>query len=201
MLQKLHNRIDIRLREELSPRRYRHSIAVAEYARDMGQRLGVDAEHCAFAGLAHDLAREWPAQRLLRVATDENWQLDELERANPLLLHGRAAAYVLQQEFNIEQEDILLAICHHTLGHPDLGPVGKVLFCADYLSPDRTRVEQSFRLAVSNMTLDGTVVAVIEHAREHRLKMAELTLAFAARLRAGSATGSPGGSSGRMWSG
>ena len=183
MPRKLHSRIDARLRRELSSRRYSHSIAVARYARSMGLRLGVDTVRCELAGLVHDLAREWPAARLLRLADDEDWQLDELERTNPLLLHGRAAAHILQREFNIEHEDVLLAVRHHTLGHPDLGPVGKVLFCADYLSPDRARVEESFRAAVADLTLDKAVLAVIAHAQRHERKIAAITRTFANRLR------------------
>lgn len=52
------------------------------------------------------------------------------------LLHGPAAAARLARE-GVEDEEVLDAIRHHTLGHPALGEAGLWLYAADFLEPGR----------------------------------------------------------------
>lgn len=52
----------------------------------------------------------------------------------PPLLHGPAAAHLLQEEAD---EAMLMAIRYHTLGHPRLDRLGRALYLADFLEPGR----------------------------------------------------------------
>lgn len=55
----------------------------------------------------------------------------------PRMLHGPAAAARLRSE-GVADEALLLAIGHHTIGHPDFDPLGRALYAADFLEPGRT---------------------------------------------------------------
>ena len=51
-------------------------------------------------------------------------------------LHGPAMAARLAGE-GVEDGELLSAVAYHTVGHPDLGAVGRALYCADFLEPGR----------------------------------------------------------------
>jgi len=52
------------------------------------------------------------------------------------LLHGPAAAHRLRED-GVTDEEMLLAVAYHTLGHPELGMLGQALYAADFLDPGR----------------------------------------------------------------
>lgn len=52
------------------------------------------------------------------------------------VLHGPAAAARLREE-GVEDEELLLAVAYHTLGHPNLDEGGMALYAADFLEPGR----------------------------------------------------------------
>ncbi len=82
------------------------------------------------AGILHDaLKNERPAVLRRTLVPD-------LEHLPDALLHGPAAARKLREE-GVDDEDFLLAVAFHTLGHPDLGGLGRALVVADYIEPGR----------------------------------------------------------------
>ena len=42
-----------------------------------------------------------------------------------------------EHEYGVEDPDILSAIRWHTTGHPDMTPLEKIIFVADYIEPNR----------------------------------------------------------------
>ena len=47
------------------------------------------------------------------------------------------SAYYAKKKYNIDDNDILEAITYHTTGKPDMSLLGKILFIADYIEPNR----------------------------------------------------------------
>ncbi len=124
--------LDAAVRARLSPERYAHSRRVAELARRIAEANGLDPERAYLAGLLHDLAKELPEKELLRLAPPEN----EVERAHPLVLHGRAGR-VLARRLGVEDEEVLEAIEGHVVGvDPGFG-LGMAVYVADLAEPGR----------------------------------------------------------------
>jgi 2-amino-4-hydroxy-6-hydroxymethyldihydropteridine diphosphokinase len=108
------------------------------------------------AGVA-GLMAEWAVVLALPPAEQERWRaaawlhdalrLAAVAELQPLvppdfrdlparMLHGPAVATRLRQE-GVADEPLLLAISHHTIGHPDFDALGRALYAADFLEPGR----------------------------------------------------------------
>ncbi|WP_455381090.1 bis(5'-nucleosyl)-tetraphosphatase (symmetrical) YqeK [Salinispira pacifica] len=170
--------IDRFLKQTLTRKRYKHSVRVARLCREICTRYGLDPAAGNFAGLAHDLAREWRDEDLVELAATDGQPFSDLERARPLLLHGRAAALFLSGRFGVDNENVLDAIRHHTFGRAGYPDLGKALFLSDYLEPGRKYSTAALREAVLGRSLDGAVAAVIEDAIAKGKSLAEATRAM-----------------------
>lgn len=62
----------------------------------------------------------------------------------PPILHGPAAGERLRID-GVADGALLLAVTYHTLGHADLGPEGRALYCADFLEPGRVDLRDAWR--------------------------------------------------------
>lgn len=118
---------------EVSPGRCRHiervSALLGEWARKAGLSESERARWQA-AGWLHDSLKDRDGGELREIVEPA------LRRLPAPVLHGPAAAELLRRE-GVEDEELLLAVAYHTLGHPDLGRVGFALYAADYLEPGR----------------------------------------------------------------
>lgn len=125
------------IQKRLSPNRYRHSLQVAQVARDLAGQYGVDPEKAYTTGLLHDYAKGMSGQELLDRA--EIYQLMEhpADSLLPDLLHGPVGAYLVKQELGIEDEEMLAAIAHHTLGAVAMGSLEEIIYLADMIEPGR----------------------------------------------------------------
>ncbi|HUX49390.1 MAG TPA: bis(5'-nucleosyl)-tetraphosphatase (symmetrical) YqeK [Spirochaetia bacterium] len=177
------------LKQNVSRRRFIHSLRVAETARGLAEHHGEDASHSYFAGLCHDFAREWTESSLMETASRDGKPFSSLELQRPMLLHGRAAAVILSEQFSFSLHSVLDAIRYHTLGIPGIGGVGKILYIADYIEPGRNAISSQFRAQISGYSLNEAVLAVIDHAVGHGKKIAEMTQAMYDELRMGYVSG------------
>jgi predicted HD superfamily hydrolase involved in NAD metabolism len=137
-------RVEIRswLQERLSPHRYTHSLGVAATARELASRYGADPEKAELSGLLHDIAREWRPPELLAAAQDWEIPVGYLEEMAPMpCLHGPVGASVAADVFQVNDEAVLLAIAHHTMGRERMTLLERVLFLADAIEPNRPEMD------------------------------------------------------------
>ena len=120
------------LARRLSPSRVAHSLRVAEAAREIARSAGLDPEKAYLAGLLHDIAKELPPEELAALAPPEN----EVERAHPLVLHGRAGRE-LARELGVTDPEVLEAIEGHVVGVPAGSALGMAVYLADLAEPGR----------------------------------------------------------------
>ncbi|MBA4158626.1 MAG: HD domain-containing protein, partial [Gemmatimonadetes bacterium] len=116
---------------EASPRRRAHMARVAELMGEWADQLGCDeAERVRWlaVGRLHDALRDADPEAL------RSYVGPRFEALPGPLLHGPAAAARLA---GLMDEDAVNAIRYHTIGHPDLALLGKALYLADFLEPDR----------------------------------------------------------------
>lgn len=126
------------LGETLSPKRVSHIVRVADTARAMASRHGLDADKAYTAALLHDLARETPGPLLLSECRRRGVPLLPIDEVNPMpRLHGRLGALWAQERFGVTDAEMLAAIASHTLGRVGMGPLEMVVFLSDYSEPGR----------------------------------------------------------------
>ncbi len=90
----------------------------------------------------------------------------EFKDAPGKLLHGPAAAERLRRD-GVEDEELLLALTWHTLGHERFGPLGKALYLADYTEPGREY--DSDQLAGWRERAPAEMDAVLRDVAAHRI--------------------------------
>ncbi len=154
------------LRENLSWERQRHSFATAHLAKELCEAWGEDPVRGMLAGLGHDIARELPPPRILELAAADGRPLRPAERQRPVLLHGRAAAVLLEREIGLVDPQVLEAIRDHTVGRPGMGRLSRILYAADLLEPTRDFVSEEFRRRALSRDLDGMLLMVVESIRD-----------------------------------
>ena len=76
----------------LSEYRFTHSLGVAKKAVELAKIYGVQEETAKKVGIAHDLAKELSDTEMLNYANSNNIEIDEIEKQQPDLLHGKIAA-------------------------------------------------------------------------------------------------------------
>jgi predicted HD superfamily hydrolase involved in NAD metabolism len=145
----------------LSDRRLRHSENVAELTRALAKAHGLNAEQAYWAGLAHDLAREWSADELLDEAKQLGLSIDQWEQAEPLLLHGPVVATWMQRD-RVGSAPIWDAIRYHTTASPGIQGLARALFIADETEPARSYPEATRLRRQALKDFDGGYRAVLE---------------------------------------
>jgi predicted HD superfamily hydrolase involved in NAD metabolism len=144
-----------RVRDHLAQdHRYEHTIRVARCADVLAQRHGLDARRARLAGMLHDLARLYSAERLLAECEARQMPIDAFERANPVVLHARLGAAIAAETFGVNDEQVLSAIEKHTTAAAAMSPLDCAVFLADGLEPDRTFPERAalWDLAMNDLT-------------------------------------------------
>lgn len=125
------------LENNLSEKRYIHSLGTAECAKNLAHKFGLDEEKAYMAGLLHDCAKCFSNEKLTEIIKN-NLQVEDVELMNYKTLHAPVSAYIAQRDFGVEDNDILSAIRWHTLGRIDMTDFEKIIFLADKVEP-RTR--------------------------------------------------------------
>ena len=147
----------------LNAKRLAHSRGVAETAIAINKRYDL---HCSDeklypTGLYHDIAREWDSEALVRYAREHNLAVSEEEMAHPVLLHAPVGAAILAQAGMDGQQ--VLAVRHHTLGSSEMGTFGQIIFCADYIEPTRTYLDDTDRARLlEEETIEALCMKIIE---------------------------------------
>ena len=174
-------------RVHLSPARYRHTQRVMVLCRRLAHRFTFNQAQAQLAAYGHDLAREWseaqllqycaPPSKMERLFSPENApsRATPQELAQPILLHGRAAALLLYEKFHCRDLAVLEAVRHHTLGHPQLGQIGQLLFCSDYLEPGRAHMERRMLHLIKPLSLSTMLLVVLDHAVHYGYTISGIT--------------------------
>jgi nicotinate-nucleotide adenylyltransferase len=154
----------LKLRAELSVKRkrYEHSVRVTHTARELCKKFNKDEVKASLAGISHDMCKEYSAEKLLALASLDGEAIGSIERDKPSLLHGRAAAIVLQNEYRITDADILEAVKNHTFGKPDMGDIAKIIYIADKIEPGRKHVTEDYLNRLDAFSLDELLYYIVD---------------------------------------
>ena len=114
-----------------------HIYRVMDIARELAQRHGMDPEQASLGMLAHDVARAMGDEELTRRATELGLSIGVVESRVPILLHGPVGAEILRREDGLANDPLYQAVYWHSTGHPSLDTLGRLIFLADKLDPQK----------------------------------------------------------------
>jgi nicotinate-nucleotide adenylyltransferase len=140
--------IEYAARGMMNPHRFIHSRNVALHSADLAGRFGLDEDSAYIAGITHDICKEFDRGSMMEYALKDGGALSDLERGKPSLLHGRAAAMLIQERFGINDEAVIEAVRFHTTGASNIGPLAKIVYIADKIETARTTVDPRLRRLV-----------------------------------------------------
>lgn len=145
-----------KVRSAMSEKRFTHVLGVEESAMDLARRYGADETKASLAALLHDYAKERPDEDFLSLIDDCDLDLD-LKKWGNNIWHGVVGSFIISQDFNLQDDEILRAIERHTVGAAEMSLLDKVLYVADYIEPGRNfpGVDEARRL--SQIELDKAV--------------------------------------------
>jgi predicted HD superfamily hydrolase involved in NAD metabolism len=150
------------VKEQITERRYIHTLGVVESAIELAERYGADVKKAELAAIFHDYAKFRPKEEMEQIIIAENMDPELLEY-NMELWHAPVGAYLVKKEAGITDTEILDAIAHHTSGRVGMSLLDKVVYLADYIEPGRSfpGVDEVRQTAKQN--LDHAVIQALRN--------------------------------------
>lgn len=146
----------------VSDARYKHSMRTAKMAEKLCARYGLDCKGGYLAGIGHDMCKDMEKNVLLSLACKDGKLISAWERDKPSLLHGRAAAVKMHDDFGVTDKDVLEAVSCHTFGGAGICPLAKVIYVADKVEPGREYITKKYIQKLLCMSLDALTKVVIK---------------------------------------
>lgn len=121
----------------LPEKRFEHSLNVEKEAVNLAKVYGCDIDKARLAAIAHDYAKSYQDQELIKMAQYYGIKIDEIQLHSPQLLHGPVAACILSEKMGVKDQDILNAVTYHTTGRINMSLLEKIIYLADVIEPGR----------------------------------------------------------------
>lgn len=157
--------------EDLSVKRFSHTLAVADTARRLALLHGLDPVKAEMAGLLHDCAKCLPLKEMQRIAKENGLTQDASILESGALLHSVVGAHLAKTKYGCTDAEVIAAILSHTTGQPGMSQLAMAVWLADTIEPtrapypllDKTRMLASLSLEKAMITsLEGT----LQHVRK-----------------------------------
>ena len=159
------------IKARLSKKRYKHSLGVAEVAKRLSEKEEGDPHKAYLTGLLHDYAKPLSNDELIEIIDQSEWEIDNVERKIPEIIHAPAGAELVKREYGIHDREVLEAIRYHTIGCPKMGLLARIIFAADFIEPNRKYpgVDKLRQLVKDNLDLSITALcdSSIKYNLEH----------------------------------
>ena len=156
-----------RLRAVLPPARFAHTLGVAEEARRLARRFGADEDRAWLAGMLHDCAKGIPTDRQAETCDRLGVALDPEVRRCPSVIHGYLGAHLARTEYGVDDEAVLRAIRHHTVGGAGLTLLDRIVFLADAIEPRREFPGVDAIRAAADTDLDEAMLLYVSDQFRH----------------------------------
>ena len=154
------------LEENLSAKRYHHSLGAAQMAQALAKLFNQDEQKAYLAGLIHDCAKNFEDSVLLDLINNkikEGFKQSELK--NPKTYHAIVGAYLIQKEFEIDDSEIISAVRNHTIGKVNMSIFDKIIFLADKIEPntrDKSYTKRIWKLIEKHKGIIGLDLALLK---------------------------------------
>ncbi|MEX2947445.1 bis(5'-nucleosyl)-tetraphosphatase (symmetrical) YqeK [Staphylococcus warneri] len=146
---------------KLPEKRYKHSLRVAETAVKLAEIYDGDKDKAELAGVLHDYCKYDDLSTMYQVVRQYELESDLLSYGGEIL-HGPVCSAIMENDFDVKDEEVLLAIKYHTTGRQQMTKTEKLVFIADYIEPGRKTpgVEEIRDMAYNQGSLDKTIYEI-----------------------------------------
>lgn len=125
------------IRPLLTEKRFHHSLCVSQAAISLTEKYGGDRRKAEIAGILHDIMKDQPQDKQLKMMEQFGIILTNVEQAAPKLWHAVLGAAYIKNELHLDDAEILDAVRYHTTGRENMTLMDKIIFIADFISADR----------------------------------------------------------------
>ena len=132
-------KITKKLSKYLDEDRLWHTMGVMHMAAALSMVHHVDVEKAKLAGLLHDCAKCIPTKKKIKICKENNIDVTEFELEHPVLLHAKVGVWIAQEKYDVQDQEVLQAICYHTTGSDFMSDLDKIIYIADYIEPARNK--------------------------------------------------------------
>jgi len=137
---------------ESNPKKYAHSLRVADIAGKLAKKWRVNSEEAVIAALLHDIGKSMKREDMLSFCEEHKIKITDFEREdNQEALHGKISAYLFKLEFMDGQDGkrtskrMLRKIAHaiesHVAGSEKMSLLDKIVFLSDNIESKKDGVE------------------------------------------------------------
>ena len=167
-----YNDLERDVKEILSEFRFTHSLGVVKKAVELAKQYGEDEEIVKKVAIAHDIAKEMKNEELIKYANENKIEIDEVEKINPSLLHGKVGADIVAKKYNFT-EDMKNAIKWHTTGRENMTMLEKIIYVAD--KTEENRKDTKFNLEksreLSKKDIDEAILFLMDEFIEYNIRI------------------------------
>ena len=142
------------IKGKLNEDRFIHSMGVADTAVLLAEKFGGDREKAYIAGLLHDVMKNESEEEQLKMMKKDGIILSQAEKNNPKLWHAMSGAAFIRHELGITDPDIVNAVRYHTTGRAGMSLLEKIIYTADFISPERNYPDVEVMRSLSFESLD-----------------------------------------------
>ena len=165
------NRIDSwidQLFKALKPSRFAHSLSVAYTSKRLAEIHGADPLRAEQAGLLHDCAKYISLDEMRRIAAKHNLTDDPGMLESTALLHSIVGAWVAQDQYGMQDPEVLDAIRYHNTGFPGMSLLSMCVCLADSIEPLRKSYPLLDQVrALSEQSLERALLLSLEGTAEY----------------------------------
>lgn len=150
------NSIVEKLQNNLSKKRFAHSIGTADMAKELAFIYNGNQEKAYLAGLLHDCAKNLDNQQLLKILENEGYSTNFLQCTK--ILHAPVGAIIAKRDYNITDKGVLGAIKYHCYGKADMSLLEKIVFVADKIEINREFEDIEMLREIAKKDLDEALL-------------------------------------------
>lgn len=149
----------------------KHVENVAETAVELAKVYNLNVEKVELAALLHDISAIMSPNAMYELAKIRGLEIDAAEEKYHFLLHQRISRVIAQEEYSINDIEILDAIECHTTLKKNASMYDKIIFIADKISWDQEGVPPYYDLIQSKVmdSLDEACYAFIKYQFDNNL--------------------------------
>lgn len=144
-------------------------------AIELAEIYGENPADAALAGLTHDIAKEIPYEESMKIIYDNDIFIDEIEMANPGLIHGPLGAFIIKERYGFN-EKIQEAVRLHTRTSRNMNLLDKIIYISDKIEDGRMNdnydIQKERELAKEN--IDEAMIMIIDNNIIHLLQKGKL---------------------------
>ncbi len=149
----------------------KHVENVAETAAELAKVYNLNVEKVELAAFLHDISAIMSPQSMYELAKARGFEIDAAEEKYHFLLHQRISRLIAQEEYSINDIEILDVIECHTTLKKNASMYDKIIFLADKISWDQKSVPPYYDLIQSKVmdSLDEACYAFIKYQFDNNL--------------------------------